>query len=242
MLPSNQTPKCPNFVITNWLLVILLSPLPHSPSYSVRSWVSYPASNRANHSPSYSVRNPVSYLDGYLASYGAGYPPENPASYWENCGEGSSPDCSADGSENRSGSNPESNRESNGANCSESYSVDSLPGCLESYPENSDPRPVTEPAQVRRPDRPADWQLPKHHHRVPESRRDNGAQFSGQGSTCRGNHAATSSQTSTKPSSAAWRNRFSVRVHGSESAHRGVWLKAHYFVTRLATLSSSVCV
>ena len=142
MLPRNQAPKCPNFVISNQLLGILLSPLPHSPGYLVRYRVNHPASNRADYSPRYPVRNPAGYLDDYPASYWAGhlpknlvsysegYPDSNPAGYPANC-----PDSSPE-------SNPESSWADNLPDYSESNPVDCLPDCWEGYSGSFDSGPV----------------------------------------------------------------------------------------------------
>jgi len=104
--------------------------------------VNFPERNMAGHSPRYSVRNPENYLGGYRASNWSGYLPENPASSREDCLDSNSADPSADCPDNRPERNPENNLESNGAGYSESYSVDSLPDCLASYPESFGPRPV----------------------------------------------------------------------------------------------------
>ncbi len=137
MLPQSQTPKCPNFVISNQLLGIDGSPLSHSPGYLVKYRASYPDSNRASYSPSYPVRNPESDSAGYPASYRTGHLPENPASYSGSYRDSNSADYSADCRDYCPGRNPESNRESNGADnspdSSESNSVDSLPDCPASY-------------------------------------------------------------------------------------------------------------
>jgi hypothetical protein len=110
MLPSNQAQKCPNFVITNWLFVILLSPLPHSPGYLANYPANHPEGNPADYSPSNPVRNSESYLGGYPASYGAGYLPENSASYSGNYRDSNSAGCSAYCPDNRRERNPEGNR------------------------------------------------------------------------------------------------------------------------------------
>ena len=94
----------------------------------------------------------MSYLDGNPVSNWAGNLPENPASYWESYRDSNSAGYSADCPHNRWQRNPESNRENNGASCSESYSADSLPDYSSSYPESFDPRPMNEPTQVQGPD------------------------------------------------------------------------------------------
>ena len=157
MLPRSQALKCSNFVISNWLFVILLSPPSHSPSYLVKCCVNYPESNRTGYSLSYRVRNPVSYLVGYPAGYRASYSPENPTSYWENCWDSNSSGRSEIRPDNRRERNPESNRQSNGADCLQSYSADSPPDCSASYPESFDPKPVcraTSGARSRSPSEP----------------------------------------------------------------------------------------
>ena len=183
MSPRNRTTKSCKFLTHRSLLIAGESPLSHPPSYSVRSWANHPASNRASPSPSYLVRNPVNCLDGNPVSDRAGNSPENPASYGESYSDSNSAGYSADCPDNRSERNPESNRESDKADCSESYSVDSPPDYSRSYPESFDPRPVTEPAQVQGPDRKPDWQLPKHHRRVPERSGDNRVELDSLGST-----------------------------------------------------------
>ena len=149
MLPQSQAPKCSNFVISDRLLVILLSPLPRCPGYSVKCWVNHPAGNRAGYSLSYPVRNPESYGDDYPVSYWAGYLPENLVSYPVGYPDSNSAGCSADCGENRPGRNPESNRGDSWADYSESYWVDSLPDCWVSYSGSFDARPVSREAASR---------------------------------------------------------------------------------------------
>jgi hypothetical protein len=138
--------KSPKSITYRSLLVAGESTLPHSPGYLVNSPANRPESRPTGYSPSNPVRNPESYLDGYPASYGARHPPENPAGSGEDCRESNSADYSADCPDNRLERNPESNLESNEAGYSESYSADSLPDCLASYPESFDLRPVSRSA------------------------------------------------------------------------------------------------
>ena len=176
MSSSNPASKCPKLVISNWLLDIGVSPLSHPPGYSGDCSASYPGSNPDGCSADHLEGNLASYLDSYSVSSPAGYPAGNSENCSIGCGDRCSAGCSADCPEIRSEGNPDSSLPSNEASSllrySESNPADSLPGCSESYRRRFDPRPVTEPAQVQGPDRPADWQLPKYHHRVPERSRD----------------------------------------------------------------------
>jgi hypothetical protein len=165
MLPRTQTQKSANFSILNSLFTLFESPLPRSPSYSGDYSPSYREGYPADYPEGYSGSNSASYPDSCSEDYPEGYPPRYsesyPGSYGESCPEGCSRSCP----ENCSGDNPESNSGSNRVSYSEDYP--------DSYPESFDPRPVTEPAQVQRPDRPADRQLSKHHYRIPERNGDN---------------------------------------------------------------------
>jgi hypothetical protein len=142
MLPRNRTRKSANFSILNSLFTLPVSPLPRSPGYLVNCPASYPESNRAGYSPRYPVRNPAGYLGGYPASYRAGYLAENLVSYPAGYPDSNSASSPADCPDNRLERNPESSRESNGADYSESYWADSLPNCLAGYRESFDSRPV----------------------------------------------------------------------------------------------------
>ena len=160
MLSENQARECPNFVISSWLFVILLSPLPHSPSYLVDCPANYPVSNRADYSPRYPVRNPAGYLDGYPVSYWAGYLPENLVSYPVGYPDSNSAGYSANCGENRPGRNPESNRGDSWADYSESYWVDSLPDYWEDYSGSFDPKSVCRAAagaRLRSLSKPPPW-------------------------------------------------------------------------------------
>jgi len=133
MSPRSQALKCPNFVTSNWLFVILLSPLPHSPGYLVKHTVNHLAGNRADYTPSYPVRNPAGCLDDYPASYWAGYLPENLVSYSVDYPDGNSAGYSAHCPGSSPESNPESDWADNPPDYLENYPADSLPGCLGSY-------------------------------------------------------------------------------------------------------------
>jgi hypothetical protein len=69
MSPCSQAWKCSNFVIVNWLFVILAPPLPRPPGYLGGSRASCPDSSSAGRSAGYLVGNPESYPDGNPASY-----------------------------------------------------------------------------------------------------------------------------------------------------------------------------
>jgi len=137
MSSSGRSLRFPNFVISNWLFVILLSPLSHLPGYSG----SYPASNLERNSAGCSagnpVRNPESHLVCYSVSYSAGYPERNSASCPESSRESNWEDSSSDCSENCPASSPESNLPSNEAgnplSYSESYPADSPASCLGNF-------------------------------------------------------------------------------------------------------------
>jgi hypothetical protein len=137
MSPRNEALICSNFLISNWLFVILLSTLSHPPGYLVKYAVNCPERNQAGYSVRCSVRNPENYLDGHPASYRAGYLPENPASSREDCLGSNSADPSADCPDNRPERNPESNLPSNWAgnlpDNSEGNSAGSPADCPEDY-------------------------------------------------------------------------------------------------------------
>jgi hypothetical protein len=145
MLPQGQASKCSNFAISNWLFIILLSPLPRSPGYSESYSGSYPENNSGDYHGSYSGSYSESYPDSYSEDYREGYPPRYsesyPGSYRENYPE----DCSRNCPENCSGSNPESNPGSNWESNSEDY----LPDCWEDYPGNVGSCPVSREVSVK---------------------------------------------------------------------------------------------
>lgn len=134
MLPTNQALGCLNFVISNWLFVILLSPLPHSPNYPESSWGNHPGSRRVDCCPGYWASNPESHPAGYSVSYWAGYSPENLVSNPEDCPDSNRASYSAGSSPNRwedsSEGNPESNVADSPENRPEGSRESSLVDCL----------------------------------------------------------------------------------------------------------------
>jgi hypothetical protein len=193
MSPRNRTPKSCKFLTHRSLLITGKSPLPRSPSYSGDYSPSYLEGYPADYPEGYSGSNSASYADSYSEDYLEGYPPRYsesyPGSYRESYPEGCYRSCP----ENCSGDNPESNSGSNWESYSEGYPESNRADCGEhypdSYPESFDSEQVAEPAPAQGPERAPDWQLPEHHHRVPERRGDNGTGLNGQGLARRGNRA-----------------------------------------------------
>jgi hypothetical protein len=139
----NQALSCPNLVISNWLFVILLSPLPRSPGCSESCSPSCPEGSSGDYPGSYSESYPESYSEDYPEGYPPRYSESYPVSYRESCPE----DCSRNCPENCSGSNPGSNPEDNPG----SNSGDYLPDCWEGYPGNVGSCPVCREASGEPP-------------------------------------------------------------------------------------------
>jgi hypothetical protein len=129
-----QAPKCPNFVISNWLFVILASPLPHPLGYWGGSSESCPESSSADCSAGNPVMNPACSPACCLVSYSASSLERNSASCPASCGDRCSAGRSADCPEIRSGSNPERNSAGNSVSCPESSWEDCSTGRLSHSP------------------------------------------------------------------------------------------------------------
>ena len=135
MSPRNQAQECPKLVISNWLFVIVVSPLPRPPGYSASCSPNCPESRSGDCSAGYPERHLENYPDFCPVSYSEGCPERNRTSYPESSVENRSADSSADcpgkRPEDSSGSNLPSNPEDNLLRYSESYPADTLPGCLD---------------------------------------------------------------------------------------------------------------
>jgi len=89
MSPRNQTLICPNFFISNWLFVILLSPLPHPPSYSASYSRGCPEGDSGNCPAGHSAGNLENHLGRYSVNYRASHLDESLSDYWARCGDSS---------------------------------------------------------------------------------------------------------------------------------------------------------
>jgi hypothetical protein len=123
-------PKCPNFVISNWLFVILAPPLPRPPGSLGDYSASCPESSSAGCPAGNPVRSPESCLACCLVSYSASSLERNSASCPVSCGDRCSAGCSADCLANRSGSSPDSNSAGNSVSCPENSWEDCSTGRL----------------------------------------------------------------------------------------------------------------
>jgi len=130
MSSRSQAWKSPNFVISNWLFVILLSPLSHPPG----SLGDCPANSPESSSPGLLGRlfrdNSASYLESYSGDCGEGYPPCYSESYGGSSRESSPENCSRDSPENRSGSSPENSPADSPENSWENCWAGSPTNCL----------------------------------------------------------------------------------------------------------------
>jgi hypothetical protein len=129
-----QAPKCPNFFISNWLFVILASPLPRPPSSLGGCSASCPQGSSEGCSAGNPVMNPASSPACCLVSYSASSLERNSASCPASCGDRCSAGHSADCRDSRRERNPESNRASNSVSCLEDSWEDRSPGRLPCSP------------------------------------------------------------------------------------------------------------
>jgi len=130
MSSANQTRKSPNFLISNWLFVILLSPLSHPPGSLGDCPANSPESSSPDYSAGYSGDNSASCLESYSGDCREGYPPCYSESYRESSRESSPEDCSRDSPANSSGSSPENGPADSPENSWENCRAGSPTNCL----------------------------------------------------------------------------------------------------------------
>jgi len=138
MSHRNQAQECSKLFISNWLFVILVSPLSRPPGYSGGYSRSCPESSSGSRSAGCLERNLDCCTDGCSVSNLEGYPERNLADCPENRGERCSPTCSAVCPANRSGRSSLSSLPDS--------PEDGLHCCSENYPEDS-PASSTESTQ-----------------------------------------------------------------------------------------------
>jgi len=140
MSSSNRGPKSANLHVFNTLVAVAESTPSHSLGCLVNCRAIRPAGNLAGCFP----RHAGGHSDRHSVCCQAGYVPENLASSRENHLDCNSSGHSADYPDSHPAGNTESSPLSSGADnppdSSADHLVNSLPGCLDSYPANSLPR------------------------------------------------------------------------------------------------------